>query len=180
MARIYIGVGSNSDPTRNIANGLRALMRHFGKLTLSQTYATEPVGGAGGEFYNLVVGCDSAADDVNTVVDQLRAIESACGRTRSQSDHAAIALDLDLLSFDNIRMRTDSIIIPHEDLLKRAYVLMPLAQIAPKTRHPEIGDTYENMWSKFTGKSGVLRDVTPLFEDVYRLNESLSVSGNSS
>lgn len=178
MARIYIGLGSNSDPTRNIASGLRALMQHFGKLTLSQTYATQPAADAGDEFYNLVVGCDSR-NNVKAVVEVLKAIESAHGRTHLERNHVSIVLDLDLLTYDSLRLQNENISIPRADISNVAYVLKPLAQIAPKTRHPEIGETYEKMWSKFTGKSAILRDVTPLFVDVYRLNETLTSSSVS-
>ena len=173
MAHIFIGIGSNSDPTENIAGGLRDLMQHFGKLTLSQTYATQPFEGTGDEFYNLVVGCHSG-NSVESVVKVLKAIESAHGRTHLLRNLASIVLDLDLLTFDNLRLRTSNISIPHADISNRAYILKPLAEIAPQTRHPEIGDTYEKMWSEFIGTSGILRNVTPLFADIYRLNESLA------
>ena len=98
MAQIYIGVGSNCNAAQNIASALRSLMRYFGKLTLSKTYATEPVGCEGIEFYNLVVGCDSS-HDAQGVIEALKAIESAHDREHLRQNYVSITLALDVLIF---------------------------------------------------------------------------------
>jgi 2-amino-4-hydroxy-6-hydroxymethyldihydropteridine diphosphokinase len=175
MARIYIGVGCNSTPEQNIASGLFALMQGFGHLTLSPTYVTQPVGCAGDEFYNLVVGCDTS-DDVYGVVEALKVIESTHGRQRGYGNGAPVPLDLDLLTYDSLRLSSDQVSIPRVDISKYAYVLKPLARIAPHTRHPETGETYQEMWNSFVEKDGISRDVTYQFEDVYRLNQALDPS----
>lgn len=179
MARIYIGVGSNREPEQNIASGLSALMQHFGKLTLSPTYVTEPVGCEGDEFYNLVIGCDTN-DDVRVVVEILKAIESAHGREPVHGNDVSLSLDLDLLTYNSLCLHNDNISIPRVDISTHAYVLKPLAQIAPDTRHPETGETYQEMWRRFVGHDVILRDVTHLFADAYRLNQSMTKSMTSS
>jgi 2-amino-4-hydroxy-6-hydroxymethyldihydropteridine diphosphokinase len=175
MARIYIGLGSNIDPEHNIASGLSALMEHFGRLTMSATYATEPVGFEGDEFYNLVVGCNSN-DDVNVVVEVLKRIESSHGRKHNEPKYSSRMLDLDLLTFDDLVLQNEKISIPRVDISKYAFVLKPLAQIAPDTRHPETGVTYKVMWDRFANSAGILRDVSHLFAHVYILNQSLDLA----
>ncbi|HCU90635.1 MAG TPA: 2-amino-4-hydroxy-6-hydroxymethyldihydropteridine diphosphokinase [Gammaproteobacteria bacterium] len=174
MAQIYIGVGSNCNAEKNIASALRSLMRHFGKLKLSKTYATEPVGCEGKEFYNLVLGCDSS-HDVQGVIEVLKTIESAHGREHLRQNYVSITLDLDLLTYDDLQLQIGNHRIPSTDISNCAYVLKPLAEIAPKTRHPEVGESYEAMWEKCVYKGGILRNVTTIFSEVYRLNESLKL-----
>ena len=174
MAQIYIGVGSNCNAAQNIASALRSLMRHFGKLTLSKTYATEPVGCEGKEFYNLVVGCDSS-HDAQGVIEALKAIESAHDREHLRQNYVSITLDLDLLTYDDLQLQIGNYRIPRADISNCAYILKPLAQIAPKIRHPEIGESYEAMWKKCVYKASILRNVTPIFSEVYRLNESIKL-----
>lgn len=175
MARIYIGVGSNIDPGDNISSGLTALIDRFGKLNLSATYATEPIGFAGDEFYNLVVGCDTDKD-VDATVKVLKRIESDHGRKHDEEKYSSRKLDLDLLTYDDLILRNKMVSIPRADISKCAFVLKPLAELAPATRHPETGVTYQEMWKSFADKSGILRDVSAQFADVYELNQSLSAT----
>ena len=165
MARIYLGVGSNIDPEPNIAGGLATLKAHFGTLIVSSIYATVAVGFEGDEFYNLVVGFDSD-DDVYTIVDVLKSIESAHGRTHDEPKYASRSLDLDLLTYDEQILHNKDISIPREDILKYAFVLKPLAEIAPETRHPQTRIRYRELWNEFTDKGAVLRDVSHLFERI--------------
>lgn len=162
MARIYVGVGSNIERRQNIASGLVALEKRFGSLTISTVYATESVGFAGDDFYNLVVGFDSD-DDVHAIALALKAIESGHGRRHDEPKYSSRSLDLDLLTYDAQVVRTGKISIPREDILKYAFVLKPLAEIAPATHHPEVGVSYRELWERFADKSGLLRDVSHLF-----------------
>jgi 2-amino-4-hydroxy-6-hydroxymethyldihydropteridine diphosphokinase len=162
MARIYIGVGSNIDRERNIASGLAALEDRFGSLTVSSVYATAPVGFEGDDFYNLVVGFDSD-DDVYEIVAALKSIESAHGRKHDEAKYSSRSLDLDLLTYDQQVVHDEKISIPREDILKYAFVLKPLAEIAPEDCHPSMRATYRELWAGFTGKETVLEDVSDLF-----------------
>ncbi|MDP6184170.1 MAG: 2-amino-4-hydroxy-6-hydroxymethyldihydropteridine diphosphokinase [Gammaproteobacteria bacterium] len=165
MARIYVGVGSNIDPEPNIASGLAALEARFGTLIISSIYATAAVGFDGDEFYNLVVGFDSD-DDVYAIFDALKSIESMHGRNHDEPKYSSRSLDLDLLTYDERVLRDQKISIPREDILKYAFVLKPLAEIAPDTRHPVTGVMYRESWNHFADKEAVLREVTHLFDQI--------------
>lgn len=162
MARIYLGVGSNIDRERNIASGLTALEKRFGALIVSSIYATAPVGFEGDDFYNLVVGFDSD-DDVYIIVDALKSIESAHGRKHDEPKYSSRSLDLDLLTYNQQVAHNEKISIPREDILQYAFVLKPLAEIAPEATHPSMRLTYRELWAAFTDRGTGLRDVSHLF-----------------
>ena len=80
MARVFLDVGSNSDRERHILNGLIDINEHFNWVQRSQVYESEAVGFAGHAFYNLVVEVTTTLD-VESVLQQCKAIEKAHGRT---------------------------------------------------------------------------------------------------
>jgi 2-amino-4-hydroxy-6-hydroxymethyldihydropteridine diphosphokinase len=162
MARIYVALGSNIDRQRNITSALDCLTERFGCLSVSNVYATKACGMVGDEFYNLVVGFD-CDDDVETIVDSLKSIESAHGRHAAHSYDISGILDLDLLTYAARVVHDEKISIPRDDIVNHAFVLKPLADIAPETRHPLTGTTYQAMWDAFADKSAILRDVSDLF-----------------
>jgi 2-amino-4-hydroxy-6-hydroxymethyldihydropteridine diphosphokinase len=172
-ARIYIGVGSNIDPEDNISSGITSLNENFGKLTLSSTYATEPIGFTGDEFYNLVVGCDTV-ESLDATVKVLKRIEADHGRRHDEEKYSSRMLDLDLLTYDDLVLRNEQVSIPRVDISKYAFVLKPLAEIAPSTCHPETGLTYQEMWNTFPDATGIRRDVSDLFMDAYQRNLALN------
>lgn len=162
MARIYVALGSNIDRQRNIASALDCLTERFGCLSVSNVYATKACGIVGDEFFNLVVGFD-CDDDVETIVEALKSIESAHGRDAANSHDTSGILDLDLLTYAARVIHDGKISIPRADIVTCAFVLKPLADIAPDIRHPSIGTTYQAMWDEFADKTPILRDVSALF-----------------
>ena len=148
MARIFIGAGSNTDREKYIRSGVRALREVFQNLRISTIYENEAVGFSGDNFYNFVVGCDTGLE-VNEVVSRLHRIEDEHGRDRSQPRFSSRTLDLDLLLYDDIVIDTGSLHLPRPDIDEYAYVLCPLAEIAPELRHPVSGKTYATLWSEF-------------------------------
>ncbi len=159
MARIFVGVGSNVGREHNIPAGLAALAAAFGPLTTSTIYETEAVGFTGDNFYNLVVGFDSDAPPEH-VAATLRAIETRFGRQRGGPRYAPRTLDLDLLLHGDIVRHDGDINVPREDVTKFAFVLCPLAEIAPDLRHPVSGARYADIWAAFDRSGPALWPVT--------------------
>jgi 2-amino-4-hydroxy-6-hydroxymethyldihydropteridine diphosphokinase len=149
MTRAFVSVGSNLDPERNVRGALAALHRHFGELLVSTIYESEPVGFDGPNFYNLVVGFDTD-DDLESIIGILSGIEQEFGRQRDGGDDSR-TLDLDLLLFGEMVQREDGPRLPRPDIETYAFVLKPLAELAPDMRHPETGETFSNMWREFHG-----------------------------
>ncbi|MBI5611794.1 MAG: 2-amino-4-hydroxy-6-hydroxymethyldihydropteridine diphosphokinase [Gammaproteobacteria bacterium] len=148
MPRIFVGIGSNIEPEKNIRGAVRTLRAAYGALTLSRVYESAPQGFSGDNFYNLVAAFDSA-EPVEAVKARLAAIESAHGRTRGDRRLASRTLDLDLLLYGDAVIHRAGLDLPRADIREYAFVLAPLAEIAPDLRHPESGGSYKEMWEKF-------------------------------
>lgn len=148
MATIYISLGSNINREANTREGVRALKEAFGELVLSSVYESEAVGFEGDAFYNMVIACEvtTAVHETNQM---LRDIEDANGRDRSGPKFSSRTLDLDLLLYDDLQIDENGLRLPRGEILKNAFVLWPLAEIAPELKHPETGTTYSALWSAF-------------------------------
>jgi 2-amino-4-hydroxy-6-hydroxymethyldihydropteridine diphosphokinase len=148
MATIYISLGSNIDRERNTRAGIEALQRAFGELNLSSVYESEAVGFEGDAFYNMVIACevDTPVHETNQI---LRDIEDAHGRDRSGPKFSSRTLDLDLLLYDDLVLDEKGLRLPRGEIVKNAFVLWPLAEIAPDLRHPQSGATYAELWAGF-------------------------------
>jgi 2-amino-4-hydroxy-6-hydroxymethyldihydropteridine diphosphokinase len=148
VARIYISLGSNIDRDQNTRAGIEALRQRFGELELSSVYESEAVGFEGDAFYNMVIACE-VDEDVNSVNRALAEIEDAHGRDRSGPRFSSRTLDLDLLLYDDLVVDNNGLKLPREEILKNAFVLWPLAEIAPQRVHPVAGRSYAELWADF-------------------------------
>ena len=148
MPRGYISLGSNIEKEKNVVSALNALEKQFGKLIVSSTYETEAVGFSGEPFYNLVIGFDSELD-VKSVAKILRQIEERHGRTRNCKKFSARTLDLDLILFGDLIISDGRLQIPRDEIERYAFVLEPLAEIAPDQKHPISHKTYAELWKNF-------------------------------
>ena len=160
MPKGYISIGSNIDKDKNILASLHALEHHFGKLTISSIYESEPVGFTGDTFYNLVVGFNSELG-VKEVAKQLRQIELDNGRTRDSQKFSARTLDLDLILYDDLILNDGRLQIPRDEIERYAFVLEPLAEIAPALKHPISHLSYAELWEKFDKTNLKQKRVTP-------------------
>lgn len=148
MTRGYISIGSNINKDEHIPASLRALEQAFGELTVSSIYESEPVGFTGDVFYNLVVGFDSDLE-VKAVAKQLRQIELDNGRTPDSRKFAARTLDLDLILYGDLIVNDGRLRIPRDEIEHYAFVLEPLAEIAPTLKHPISHLSYAELWDRF-------------------------------
>jgi 2-amino-4-hydroxy-6-hydroxymethyldihydropteridine diphosphokinase len=160
VTRGYISIGSNIDKDKHIPASLRALEQAFGELTTSSIYESEPVGFTGDAFYNLVVGFDSDLE-VKAVAKQLRQIELDNGRARDSQKFSARTLDLDLILYGNLIFNDGRLQIPRDEIEHYAFVLEPLAEIAPTLKHPISHLSYAELWDKFDKTSLKQKRVTP-------------------
>ena len=145
--QIYISVGSNIDRDQNTRAGLTDMAVIFSDMRLSTVYESEAVGFDGSHFYNLVVAArtDLSVEDVCAA---LKNIEQHNGRQRGEKKFAPRTLDLDLLLYDDLVTST-GVILPREEICFNAFVLKPLAELAPELRHPVTGETLGSMWNSY-------------------------------
>jgi len=155
MPRVFVAAGSNIEPERNLALASRELRRAWPDVQFSPWYRNRAAGFAGEDFINFAVAF-SSEQPVHTVVAQLRSIEELCGRPRAAAKWAPRSMDLDVLMYGDLVCEEPGLKLPRPDLLKRAYMLGPLADIAPGILHPTAGATIAMLWQRFD------RDAHPL------------------
>ncbi len=158
MARVYLSLGSNIDRYRHITAALDALQRHFAPLQVSTVYQSEAVGFDGDDFLNLVVGFDCALT-VAALARQLRQIEDDNGRRRDGPKFSSRTLDIDILSYDDCVGDIDGVQLPRDEITRNAFVLLPLAQLAPERKHPQLQQSYRQLWADFNQSSQQLAPV---------------------
>ena len=148
MSWVYISVGSNIEPAVNIRSAILDLRKHYPELVVSSVYESEAVGFDGDNFYNLVVGFETA-EDVRQVAQRLRSIEDGHARDRKGPKFSSRTIDLDLLLYDDVIINDDSLNIPRDEISKNAFVLWPLAEIAGGVVHPQFKQAIATMWQAF-------------------------------
>jgi len=148
VVQVLLGIGSNIDRERHIASALDMLADQFGRLRLSSVYESEAVGFAGDSFYNLVAAIDTAVP-VAELSKCLRAIENANGRRRDGPRFSARTLDIDILTYGAEVGIIDGVRLPRPEILENAFVLLPVAELVPEQRHPETGQTYQQIWQLY-------------------------------
>lgn len=148
MPKVFVGIGSNIEREMNIRGGVADLRQRFGELQLSTVYESEAVGFAGSNFYNLVAAFDSD-EGVQAVSDALHEIEDAHGRTREGPRFASRTLDIDLLLYGDMVLQQGKLELPRDEITKNAFVLCPLAELAPDLQHPLLNKSYAELWAAF-------------------------------
>ncbi len=153
MARVYLSIGSNIDRERYVRSCLDALAAAYAPLCISSIYESEAVGFDGDLFYNLVVGFDTLQSLPQLFV-ALRQIEHDHQRCRDARKFSARTLDIDILSYADYvgEFRLDNGsggLLPRAEITKNAFVLQPLAEIAPTHKHPSLQLSYQQLWQRF-------------------------------
>ncbi|WP_455199932.1 2-amino-4-hydroxy-6-hydroxymethyldihydropteridine diphosphokinase [Kaarinaea lacus] len=147
MTQVYVSVGSNIDRESKVRSGVAVLGNTFIQLTKSSVYESIAVGFEGDNFYNLVVGFE--AEEPHQVAQILREIEQAHGRHRNEKKFAPRTLDLDLLLFGHEDLHEQGLDVPRTEITRYAFMLGPLAEIAPQEIHPVLQKSYAALWSEF-------------------------------
>lgn len=146
--RVLVAAGSNIEPERNLGLAAREIARAFPGAAFSAAYRNPAVGFDGPDFINYVAAFDTVLKP-REVVDRLHAIEALCGRPRQAPKWAPRSMDLDLLMYGDVVSDDPGLPLPRPDLLQRAYMLGPAAELAPQLLHPRLGVTLAQLWSGF-------------------------------
>lgn len=160
--RAYVSIGSNVDRDRHVPQALQDLAECFGALDISSVYETAAVGFDGDPFYNLVVGFDTNLD-VDQLAAALSELEHRHGRLRDAQKFAPRTLDLDLILYGDL-VRTDrKPYLPRDEITRYAFMLEPLAEIAPDLRDPLSGERYADLWARFDRTGLEQKRITPVW-----------------
>jgi 2-amino-4-hydroxy-6-hydroxymethyldihydropteridine diphosphokinase len=148
MARVYLSLGSNQEPHRYLSVALDELHARFGELDISPAYRSAAVGFDGADFVNLAVGMDTDLTP-EALNDWLHALEDRHGRRRDVPRYADRTLDVDIVLYDDlVTQGPGHLNIPRKEL-KHAFVLKPMADIAPELPHPITRQTMAELWAAF-------------------------------
>lgn len=135
------------EPERHLASALAELREQFGAIVASTAWRFPSVGFDGPAFVNLAVGIDSALDP-DALNDWLHALEDRHGRRRDVPRYSDRTLDVDIvLCGDRVLSGRGNLKVPRDEL-KYAFVLKPLADIAPDVRHPLEHATLAELWRR--------------------------------
>jgi 2-amino-4-hydroxy-6-hydroxymethyldihydropteridine diphosphokinase len=148
MADVYVSLGSNVSPEEYLRRALIELQKQYGPLRISPAYRNRAVGFEGADFINLVVAF-STDDAPERVRERLQQIETACDRQPNAAKWASRTIDIDILLYDDLESTQPGLLIPRPDLVRRAYMLKPLVDIAPDLVHPTLKKSMRELWAEF-------------------------------
>jgi 2-amino-4-hydroxy-6-hydroxymethyldihydropteridine diphosphokinase len=148
MAAVFLGLGSNIERERYIVAGLDALQRLFGEFEHSSVYDSAAIGFEGQAFLNLVLSVETDLS-VAELASQLRQIEVEHGRPANATRFSPRHLDIDILTYDDLVGVVDGVELPRGEIVENAFVLQPLAELAPNGLHPELGSSYAQLWESY-------------------------------
>ncbi len=155
MHTAYLSLGSNLEPGRHLPAAVQALRARFGGLLVSPCYRFPAVGYDGPDFLNAAAALRTDLD-AHALNAWLHALEDAHGRDRSGPRYSDRTLDIDIVLFDDLVAEgpgpataagTTPVLRVPRDELRHAFVLKPLADIAPDARHPVSHDTIAALWA---------------------------------
>lgn len=152
MPTAYVSIGSNIERSRNVRAAVSMLQRFFQPVAVSDVYESDSVGFSGQPFYNLVAGFDTDLA-VTALIEKLKAIEAQHGRVRGPDPFVDRTLDLDVVLYGDFVSNDRDIDVPSADILNYAFVLRPLAELAPQLVHPSRGVSLGQLWAEFDATS---------------------------
>ena len=158
----YLGLGSNlGEREEHLREGLRLLRNSLKLIRLSSIYETEPWGYTDQPpFLNLV--CEMETDQMShQVLEATKKVERRVGRSPTFR-YGPRVLDIDLLLYGDQVISTASLTVPHPGMAERAFVLVPLAEIASTQVHPVFGLSVSELLAQAPGVDGVRQWGPPL------------------
>lgn len=144
MVEVYVGIGTNLEPDKNLAQGTALLRRHSEDFTLSSVYKGPAIGIEGDDFLNAVARF-RWSQSFAALADLVATIHGQVGRGAGERAQDGRTLDLDVELFGHVVDPNWG--IPRRDVLAYDFVLAPLAELAPNLPHPVLGSTMATLWA---------------------------------
>ncbi len=149
MASVYFGLGTNlGDKEANLNLAVEKLKERIGKIiSLSAFHITEPWGfSSANTFLNAACAVETGLSPLD-VLSETQSIERELGRLKKSVDgiYSDRLIDIDLLLYDDLILRTPVLTLPHPLMHERRFVMAPLAEIAPKMIHPVLKKTMQEL-----------------------------------
>ncbi len=152
MNRVFLGLGSNiGNKKENLLTAIDILQNGGSIEKESSIYDTKPVGYADQDnFLNMVVEFNTEMN-ANDLLIFLQGIEERLGK-KIEFKNGPRTIDIDILFFNNELIEEEVLTIPHKDIEERAFVLIPLNEIAPELIHPKLNKTINELTNNMEDK----------------------------
>lgn len=168
MTVAFLALGSNINPEKNILDAARLLAEHVKIIKSSKIYITEPLQGrVQTEYWNCVLKIETDIEPSRLKQEVLRSIESELGRTRTLDKYASRTMDIDLILYEDLQVRTDDMIIPDPAIRERAFLAVPLCEVQPDLAMPDTKEAICEIAKKL-GTKGMteLKEATKALEQL--------------
>ena len=144
MPTLYLSIGSNIDPTHNFQICANTLTAQFHNIVWSPIYQSPAIGLEGNDFLNAVVSAETSMSAM-AVNNLLKQIELNQGRDHSLPRFSSRTLDIDLLLYDQLILKSKELTLPREEIYTEAFVLLPLVKLAPELHDPASKRSFQSI-----------------------------------
>ncbi len=150
MAKVYISLGSNINPQKNILEALQRLAKYTQLINVSTVYRTEPIGAKPQpKYYNCVVQVETDIEPQTLKYDILRIIEDKLGRKRERDKYAPRTIDLDILVYGDLVISTSDLEIPDPEIMTRSFLTLGLYELNPTLILPNVNVPIKKVANRF-------------------------------
>ena len=156
MKEVTISLGSNINPLINLQKANELIIKNFKLIKSSKIYSSKSEGFQGDDFLNQVILCNTELE-FDKAIQYLKKIETSMGRIKELEKFSDRLIDLDLLTYGNEIIENPDKEVPHKDIEKYSFVLVPLAEVMPNNIHPKLGIAFIDLLETKNFKSEVTK-----------------------